>query len=67
VETRLLSGAAAPGWRALFQRAGIEVEAWPHAEEDMQYTCSPAFAQWLRPRIADADVVHGHMFGVGGR
>jgi glycosyltransferase involved in cell wall biosynthesis len=29
----------------------------------MQYATSPAFAAWLRPRVADAEVVHGHMFG----
>ena len=63
VETRLLAGAATPECRALFERAGIEVEVWPHAREDMQYACSQAFAQWLHPRIADADLVHGHMFG----
>jgi glycosyltransferase involved in cell wall biosynthesis len=63
VETRLLAGAATPECRALFERAGIEVEVWPHAEEDMQYARSRAFARWLRPRIADADLVHGHMFG----
>lgn len=63
VETRLLAGAATPECRALFERAGIEVEVWPDAEEDMQYACSRAFAQWLRPRIAEADLAHGHMFG----
>lgn len=63
VETRLLPGHATPECRALFERAGIEVEVWPGAEEDMQYACSRPFAEWLRPRIADADLVHGHMFG----
>jgi glycosyltransferase involved in cell wall biosynthesis len=63
VETRLLAAAATPECRALFERAGIEVEVWPRAEQDMQYACSRAFARWLRPRIVDADLVHGHMFG----
>jgi glycosyltransferase involved in cell wall biosynthesis len=63
METRLLAGEATPECRALFERAGIEVEVWPDSEEDMQYACSRAFAQWLRPRIADADLVHAHMFG----
>jgi glycosyltransferase involved in cell wall biosynthesis len=39
------------------------VEVWPGTEADMQYACSPGFAEWLRPRLADADLVHGHMFG----
>jgi Glycosyl transferases group 1/Glycosyltransferase Family 4 len=63
VETRLLAGNAAPECIALYERAGIEVESWPGAREDMQYTSDPAFASWLAPRIEDADLVHGHMFG----
>jgi glycosyltransferase involved in cell wall biosynthesis len=63
METRLFAGEATPECSALFERAGIEVEVWPHSEEDMQYACSRGFAQWLRPRIAEADLVHGHMFG----
>ena len=62
-ETRLLAGTATPEARALFGRAGLEVEVWPDADENMQYASSAAFARWLAPRIADVDVVHGHMFG----
>jgi glycosyltransferase involved in cell wall biosynthesis len=62
-ETRFLAGTATPQARALFERAGLEFEVWPDADEDMQYASSAAFARWLAPRIADADVVHGHMFG----
>ena len=31
--------------------------------EDLQWRCDPAFAAWLEPRLAGADVVHAHMFG----
>ena len=63
VETRLLAGNATPECTALFERAGVEVEVWADADRDMQYASSTAFAGWLAPRIADADLVHGHMFG----
>jgi glycosyltransferase involved in cell wall biosynthesis len=63
VKTRLLAGSATPECRALFERAGIEVEVWPDAREDLQYASDPAFAGWLGPRIRGADLVHGHMFG----
>jgi glycosyltransferase involved in cell wall biosynthesis len=62
-ESRLLAGEASPQCIALYEQAGIEVEVWPHARENMQYACNSAFARWLRPRLADADLVHGHMFG----
>jgi glycosyltransferase involved in cell wall biosynthesis len=63
VETRLLAGTATPECRGLFERAGIEVEVWPDAGRDLQYASSAPFASWLAPRIAHADLVHGHMFG----
>ena len=63
VEARLLAGQASPECQEVFEQAGIEVQVWPDAQEDMQYACSPGFAEWLRPRLADADLVHGHMFG----
>jgi glycosyltransferase involved in cell wall biosynthesis len=62
-ETRLLAGSATPECRTLFERAGVDVDVWPDADEDMQYASSGPFARWLAPRIADADLVHGHMFG----
>jgi glycosyltransferase involved in cell wall biosynthesis len=63
VETRLFAGNAAPECRELFERAGIEVDVWPDARDDLQYASDPAFARWLAPRIGGADLVHGHMFG----
>jgi glycosyltransferase involved in cell wall biosynthesis len=63
VESRVLAGTATPEGIALFEDAGIAVEAWPDADEDLQYACSGAFARWLRPRISGADLAHGHMFG----
>ncbi len=62
-ESRLFAGEASAAAVALYEEAGFEVEVWPDAEENMQYACSSAFARWLKPRFAGADVVHGHMFG----
>jgi glycosyltransferase involved in cell wall biosynthesis len=62
IETRILAGYAAAGGLELFARGGLEVEVWgedPH----LQYECRPHFADWLRPALQDADVVHAHMFG----
>lgn len=59
----MLAGEASCDCVALYEQAGIEVEVWPGARENMQYALSPEFARWLRPRLEDADVVHGHMFG----
>lgn len=61
--SRLLAAEASPQAMARYEQAGIEVEVWPHARENMQYACSSAFARWLQPRLAGADLVHGHMFG----
>ncbi len=63
IRSRLLAGEANPEATALYAAAGIEVDVWPGARENMQYACNLAFARWLRPRLAGADLVHGHMFG----
>jgi len=63
MESLLLAGQASPEGVAVYEEAGIEVEVWPDARENMQYACSSAFARWLGPRLEGADLVHGHMFG----
>jgi len=47
---------------ALARAHGIEPELMG-GSEDLQRRCDPAFAAWLQPRLAGADVVHAHMFG----
>lgn len=60
--TRLLVGFARDAGVALAREHGIEPELMG-AQEDLQWRCEPAFAAWLQPRLAGADVVHAHMFG----
>jgi glycosyltransferase involved in cell wall biosynthesis len=62
IRTGVLAGEASPEAVELYERAGIDLEVWGR-EPEMQYACSPGFAEWLRPRLAGADLVHGHMFG----
>jgi glycosyltransferase involved in cell wall biosynthesis len=61
-ESRVFAGEATLHGARLFRAAGIEVEVWGR-ERGLQYVPSPAFADWLRPRLAEADLVHAHMFG----
>jgi glycosyltransferase involved in cell wall biosynthesis len=63
VASRLLVGEATPEGRRLLREAELEFEVWGGSGEDLQYACDRRFVGWLRPRLADADVVHGHMFG----
>lgn len=60
--TRLLVGFATQEGIALARAHGIEPEVMPGGR-DAQWRCDPAFADWLRPRLLDADLVHAHMFG----
>ena len=60
--TRLLVGFATDAGVALARAHGVEPELMG-AEEDLQWRCDPAFAAWLEPRLAGADVVHAHMLG----
>ncbi len=30
---------------------------------DLQWTCEPAFAEWLAPRLLGVDLIHAHMLG----
>ncbi len=62
VESRVLAGHATAEGRALFARAGVDLEVWGSPER-LQYLPGDGFAAWLRPCLAGADVVHAHMFG----
>ncbi len=66
--TRLLVGDATPEGLALAAHHQVPVEAFRVAdsvpeESGLQWTPSESFAGWLAPRLAGADIVHGHMFG----
>lgn len=68
VEARVLAGEATAAGLALAARHGIEVEVHRRREgrawgNSLQWEPSEAFAEWLEPRLRDADVVHAHMFG----
>jgi len=67
VATTLLAGDATPAGMALAVRFGFPVEAFRMSElpgpRSLQWTPEPAFADWLGPRLAPADVVHAHMVG----
>lgn len=60
--TRLLAGNATPAGVQIARAHGVEVEVFGSAL-DLQWHCDPQFAKWLRPRLADADLVHAHMLG----
>lgn len=60
--TRLFAGAATSAGIELAARFGIEVEVMG-SDVDLQWNCAPEFADWLRPRLLGADVVHAHMLG----
>ena len=62
IRTIVLAGEATPEGERLFRERGLPLEVWG-GEADMQYACSEAFAEWVRPRLAGAELVHGHMFG----
>jgi glycosyltransferase involved in cell wall biosynthesis len=67
VTTTLLAGDATPPGVALAARYGFAAEAFRVSElvnrRSLQWTPEPAFADWLRPRLAPADLVHAHMVG----
>lgn len=62
IASRLIAGDATPEGLALAHDHGLEVESFA-TSAGLQWTPSPAFAAWLQPRLAAADVVHAHMFG----
>src|SRR5260221_11034907 len=67
VMTTLLAGDATPAGLALAARCGFAADAYRVSEQvstcSLQWTPEPAFADWLSPRLASADLVHAHMVG----
>ena len=63
IVTRVIAGSASREGRRLFGAAGIGVEVWPDGDPSLQHEPSTAFADWLVPRLENADVVHAHMLG----
>lgn len=67
IVTTMLAGDATPPGIALAARYGLPAEAYRVADaipvRSLQWTPSDEFAEWLAPRLAQADLVHGHMVG----
>jgi len=67
ITTTMLAGDATPAGLDLAARHGLPADAYRVSEvtpaDSLQWTPSPEFARWLRPRLADADLVHAHMIG----
>jgi glycosyltransferase involved in cell wall biosynthesis len=61
-QTRLLAGNATPAGVALARAHGFEVQVMGSGG-DLQWTCGPAFARWLEPRLLGVDLIHAHMLG----
>lgn len=64
---RLLAGHATAGGLVMAGRYGVDVETFldPNEGQDapLQWRYSADFADWLAPRLAEADLVHAHMVG----
>jgi glycosyltransferase involved in cell wall biosynthesis len=65
IHSRIVAGDATADGLALARDHGFSVEPFVTRGEgpDLQWTPSEAFAAWLEPRLAGADLVHAHMFG----
>src|SRR5436190_17017826 len=63
IETRVLAGHATREGRRLFAAAGLAPEVWPDGDPAIQYESRLEFAEWLQPRLGDADLVHAHTYG----
>jgi glycosyltransferase involved in cell wall biosynthesis len=61
-QTRLVAGNATPEGVALAHAHGFQAEIMG-SSNDLQWTCDPAFAQWLEPRLLGVDLIHAHMLG----
>jgi glycosyltransferase involved in cell wall biosynthesis len=63
IESRLVAGTASEAGIALAREHGLDPEAFAAmGTQDLQWTPSEAFAEWLGPRL-EGDLVHAHMFG----
>ena len=60
--TRLYAGDATDEGIALAAAFDVPVETFAR-DAHLQWVPSNEFADWLRPRLAGADLVHAHMFG----
>lgn len=63
IASPLLCGCASAAGIELARSHGGEPEIWRDGG-NLQWVPEPRFAAWLGPRLAAADVVHAHMFGV---
>ncbi len=67
IATTLLAGDANPAGLEIAARYGVPARAYRVSEVvpacSLQWTPRPEFADWLAPRLSEADVVHAHMFG----
>lgn len=67
IVTTLLAGDATRPGVELADHYGMPVEAFRVSDalplHSLQWTPEPDFADWLAPRLAGADIVHGHMMG----
>jgi glycosyltransferase involved in cell wall biosynthesis len=61
-QTRLLAGNATLEGVALAHALGFDVQVMGSGS-DLQWTCDPAFARWLAPRLLGVDLIHAHMLG----
>ncbi len=62
IASRLLVGWASPEGLGLAERMDVDVEVFGSGG-DLQWRADQGFADWLTPRLADAPMVHAHMFG----
>jgi glycosyltransferase involved in cell wall biosynthesis len=62
IVTRLYAGDATAEGLALAAAFDVPAEAFAQ-QAHLQWVPSTDFAEWLRARLADAELVHAHMFG----
>ena len=65
IVTRLYAGDATAEGLALAAAFDVPAEAFAQ-QAHLQWVPSTDFAEWLRARLADAELVHAHMFGACG-
>jgi glycosyltransferase involved in cell wall biosynthesis len=63
IETQLIAGDATAAGIRLAREYGLEPDCFRERITGLQWTPSARFAAWLAPRLADAELVHAHMFG----
>lgn len=67
ITTTLLAGDAIPSGIELAARYRVPADAYHVGDAlpacSLQWTPRPEFAEWLAPRLRQADLVHAHMFG----